>query len=55
MDRDPLEQTAGELLVVGQPRLPHQRRIRREAGDVRFGGETEDRVKVGAVGKDLDV
>ena len=52
---DPLEQPLGELLVVGQPGLPHQRRVRREPGDARVRGEREDPVEIGPVGEDLDV
>ena len=48
-----LEQTLGEVRVVGQARLPHQRRVGREAGDPRVGREREDPVEVGAVGEDL--
>ena len=48
-----LEQTPGEVRVVGQASLPHQRRIGREAGYPRVGREREDSVEVGSVGEDL--
>ena len=38
--------------VVGQPGLPHQRRVGGEARDPRVGGQREDAVEVGAVGED---
>ncbi len=41
-----------ELRVVGEPGLPHQRRVRREARDPRVVGEREDPVEIGAVGED---
>ena len=52
---DPLEQALGELLVVGQPGLPHQRRVGREARDPLIGGEGEDPVQIRAVREDLHV
>ena len=49
---DPLEQALGELGVVGQPGLPHQRRVRRESRDPRIGRERKDAVEIGSVGED---
>ena len=54
MSRDPLKQALGELLVVGQPRLPHQRRVGREARYPLICREREDRIQVGPVRKYLD-
>ena len=51
---DPLEQPLANSCVVGQARLPHQRRVGREARDPRVGGEREDPVEIGAVGEDLE-
>ena len=48
---DSLEQPLGELRIVGQPSLPHQRWVRREARDPGIGCEGEDPVEIGAVGE----
>jgi hypothetical protein len=42
----------GEHPVVHDPRLPHQRRVGREAGDVREAGHLQHAGLVGAVGED---
>ena len=49
---DPLEQALGELGVVGQTGLPHQRGVGREPLDARIGGQGKDAVEIGPVGED---
>ena len=48
-----LQDPPGELLVVAQPRLPHQRRVRGEALDVGLARRARGSRPVGPVGEDL--
>ncbi len=48
-----LEQALGEVTVVCEPGLPHQRGVGGEARDPWVLRKREDRVEVGSVGEDL--